>query len=181
MQLGYAARDALFDWMAQPRRPAPSTQHARDPDRRSDGPDATTVADGVPVLRTIDVSVNFGGIRAVDDVSIDVGAGEIVGLIGTNGAGKSTLMNAIGGFVPSHGRDRAARRVDRRACRAADRPGTGSAARSRRPRCSRSSPSARRSQLALEARDRTGLLSTALCLPHTFARRAHAPRARPTS
>jgi ABC-type branched-subunit amino acid transport system ATPase component/ABC-type branched-subunit amino acid transport system permease subunit len=49
------------------------------------------------------VSVRFGGRHAVEDVSIRVGPGEIVGLIGTNGAGKSTLMNAISGFVPSTG------------------------------------------------------------------------------
>jgi ABC-type branched-subunit amino acid transport system ATPase component/ABC-type branched-subunit amino acid transport system permease subunit len=57
-----------------------------------------------PWLATHGVTVQFGGNTAVDDVSIDVHAGELVGLIGTNGAGKSTLMNAIGGFVPSHGR-----------------------------------------------------------------------------
>ena len=54
-------------------------------------------------LKTEDVSVRFGGNRAVDHVSIDVRRDEIVGLIGTNGAGKSTLMNAIGGFVPATG------------------------------------------------------------------------------
>ena len=56
------------------------------------------------VLRTADVKVTFGGLTAVDDVSIDVYRDEIVGLIGTNGAGKSTFMNAVGGFVPSTGR-----------------------------------------------------------------------------
>jgi ABC-type branched-subunit amino acid transport system ATPase component/ABC-type branched-subunit amino acid transport system permease subunit len=56
------------------------------------------------VLAAIDVSVTFGGVRANDDISIEVRNGEIVGLIGTNGAGKSTLMNALGGFVSSTGR-----------------------------------------------------------------------------
>ena len=56
------------------------------------------------VLRTTDVKVRFGGLIAVDDVSIEVRRDEIVGLIGTNGAGKSTFMNAVGGFVPSDGR-----------------------------------------------------------------------------
>jgi ABC-type branched-subunit amino acid transport system ATPase component len=50
------------------------------------------------------MTVRFGGRVAVDRVDVRVGARELVGLIGTNGAGKSTLMNAIGGFVPSHGR-----------------------------------------------------------------------------
>jgi ABC-type branched-subunit amino acid transport system ATPase component len=55
------------------------------------------------VLRLRDVCVHFGGVQAVRDVSLDVGAGEVVGLIGSNGAGKSTLMNAIGGYVPASG------------------------------------------------------------------------------
>ena len=55
------------------------------------------------VLRTHDITVNFGGNIAVDHVDIDVRRDEIVGLIGTNGAGKSTFMNAIGGYVPSLG------------------------------------------------------------------------------
>jgi ABC-type branched-subunit amino acid transport system ATPase component/ABC-type branched-subunit amino acid transport system permease subunit len=56
------------------------------------------------VLGTHEVSVRFGLRMVLVDVSIDVGSGEVVGLIGANGAGKSTLMNAIGGYVPSHGR-----------------------------------------------------------------------------
>ncbi len=64
--------------------------------------DVRTIPD--VVLRTSDVKVKFGGLTAVDDVSIDVRRDEIVGLIGTNGAGKSTFMNAVGGFVPSTGR-----------------------------------------------------------------------------
>ncbi|MDE0699750.1 MAG: ATP-binding cassette domain-containing protein [Acidimicrobiaceae bacterium] len=55
------------------------------------------------VLRTHDITVNFGGNIAVDHVDIDVHRDEIVGLIGTNGAGKSTFMNAVGGYVPSVG------------------------------------------------------------------------------
>ncbi len=62
------------------------------------------VPESVPWLAVRDVSVHFGGNHAVDHVSLEVHAGELVGLIGTNGAGKSTLMNAIGGFVPSTGR-----------------------------------------------------------------------------
>ncbi len=55
------------------------------------------------ILRTQDITVNFGGNIAVDHVDIDVYQDEIVGLIGTNGAGKSTFMNAVGGYVPSVG------------------------------------------------------------------------------
>ncbi|MBW8638726.1 ABC transporter ATP-binding protein [Hoeflea sp. WL0058] len=44
------------------------------------------------------LTVNFGGLLAIADVDIDIGPGEIVGLIGANGAGKSTLVNVLSGF-----------------------------------------------------------------------------------
>jgi ABC-type branched-subunit amino acid transport system ATPase component/ABC-type branched-subunit amino acid transport system permease subunit len=56
-----------------------------------------------PVLRATDLSVSFGGVRAVDGVSLDVDAGEIVGVIGPNGAGKSTLFDLLGGALPVDG------------------------------------------------------------------------------
>ena len=56
-----------------------------------------------PPLVVTDVRLSFGGLRAVDDASIRVERGEIVGLIGPNGAGKTTLVNAISGATPADG------------------------------------------------------------------------------
>jgi ABC-type branched-subunit amino acid transport system ATPase component/ABC-type branched-subunit amino acid transport system permease subunit len=56
------------------------------------------VVDG-PLLRVDGVRKSFGGVHAVDGVSLEVNAGEIVGLIGPNGAGKTTLFELIGGFT----------------------------------------------------------------------------------
>jgi ABC-type branched-subunit amino acid transport system ATPase component len=56
------------------------------------------------VLRASGVSVSFGGLRALVDVDLDVGEGQLVGLIGPNGAGKTTFIDAISGFVKCRGR-----------------------------------------------------------------------------
>jgi branched-chain amino acid transport system ATP-binding protein len=58
-----------------------------------------------PVLKLEQVTVAFGGLIAVDTVSFQVAAGEIVGLIGPNGAGKTTVFNAVSGYYkPARGR-----------------------------------------------------------------------------
>ncbi|WP_022711206.1 ABC transporter ATP-binding protein [Pseudochrobactrum sp. AO18b] len=54
-----------------------------------------------PVLSVRNLSKNFGGVTAVDDVSFEVHEGEILGLIGPNGSGKSTLFNCILGQLPA--------------------------------------------------------------------------------
>ncbi len=53
-----------------------------------------------PVLSVTELSVTFGGIRAVNDASFDVWPREIVGVIGPNGAGKTTVFDLISGFTP---------------------------------------------------------------------------------
>ena len=101
-QLTSGFRDAILAWADrrlgdQPMAERPSVAAVV---RRRPEPVAM---DSDPVLTVKDVTVQFGGLRAVDKVCIDVHPNEIVGLIGANGAGKSTLMNAVGGFIPSDG------------------------------------------------------------------------------
>jgi branched-chain amino acid transport system ATP-binding protein len=61
-------------------------------------------ADGQPLLEARKVTRRFGGLVAVREVDLTVGAGQIVGLIGPNGAGKTTFFNCITGmFAPSEG------------------------------------------------------------------------------
>ncbi len=52
---------------------------------------------GTPLVEMKDISISFGGIRAVDHVSLDLYPGEVVGLLGHNGAGKSTLIKILSG------------------------------------------------------------------------------------
>jgi branched-chain amino acid transport system ATP-binding protein len=56
--------------------------------------------DRIDRLATSGLCVYFEGVKAVDDVDLEVTRGRIHGLIGPNGAGKSTLFNAVSGFVP---------------------------------------------------------------------------------
>jgi D-xylose transport system ATP-binding protein len=54
-----------------------------------------------PLVEMRNISVAFGGVRAVDDVTVDLYPGEVVGLVGGNGAGKSTLMRVLSGAHPA--------------------------------------------------------------------------------
>ena len=52
-----------------------------------------------PILKVSNITKHFGGIQALSNVSFDVHAGEILGIIGPNGSGKTTVVNCITGFV----------------------------------------------------------------------------------
>jgi D-xylose transport system ATP-binding protein len=54
-----------------------------------------------PLVEMRDINVAFGGVHAVRDVTIDLRAGEVIGLVGGNGAGKSSLMRVLSGAHPA--------------------------------------------------------------------------------
>jgi branched-chain amino acid transport system ATP-binding protein len=58
-----------------------------------------------PLLRVEEISISFGGLKALNDVSLEVYPGEIMAIIGPNGAGKTTMLNIINGvYTPDEGR-----------------------------------------------------------------------------
>ena len=57
--------------------------------------------DRMPLVEMRDIRVSFGGVHAVDGVTVDLFAGEVVGLVGGNGAGKSTLIRVLSGAHPA--------------------------------------------------------------------------------
>jgi ABC-type branched-subunit amino acid transport system ATPase component len=160
VQVGYYARDFLLGWAerrlpAAPTRTRPEAPISSRP-RVEREPELNEVA-----LSTREVRVAFGGLLAVDRVSLDIAPGEIVGLIGTNGSGKSTFMNAVGGFIPSTGtvellgQDVSGATPARRAARGLGRTFQSAAL---FPELTVRETI----QVALEARAHTGLLSVAL-------------------
>jgi ABC-type branched-subunit amino acid transport system ATPase component/ABC-type branched-subunit amino acid transport system permease subunit len=101
-QVTYGVRDAILAWADR------RLGERQEPERKAYPVLARKRSEHLvpiegPVLAVTDLSVSFGGIGAVNGVSLHVLAGETVGLIGANGAGKSTLMNAVGGFVTARG------------------------------------------------------------------------------
>jgi branched-chain amino acid transport system ATP-binding protein len=68
-------------------------------------PSGNEIAAGDTLLSVENVSLAFGGVRAITDVSFDIRKGEIRAIIGPNGAGKTSMLNVINGFyTPQHGR-----------------------------------------------------------------------------
>jgi branched-chain amino acid transport system ATP-binding protein len=58
----------------------------------------TDRGDGAPILAVEDISLSFGGVRALSEVTFDIRPGEIRAIIGPNGAGKTSMLNVINGF-----------------------------------------------------------------------------------
>jgi ABC-type branched-subunit amino acid transport system ATPase component/ABC-type branched-subunit amino acid transport system permease subunit len=104
-QIGYWARSGILGWLDKRIPSAPTKSVTVPPASLAKVAAASTVRlnDDGSVLRTRGLTVNFGGIVAVDSVAFHAAPHEVIGLIGTNGAGKSTLLNAIGGYVTSSG------------------------------------------------------------------------------
>ena len=76
------------------RRSAPAATRTPEP-----GEDREPRSRGLLAMRS--VARDFGGVRAVDDVSFGLNAGEILGLVGPNGSGKTTVINMISGYYPA--------------------------------------------------------------------------------
>lgn len=78
----------------------PTAQPLRAPDHAEALPRRAPPPQGEKLLSALDISKNFGGLAAVQNVSFDLRAGEILALIGPNGAGKSTIFNLLTGLLP---------------------------------------------------------------------------------
>lgn len=91
--------DSAADPTTQPAAAAPTADTV--PNTAKNGATATTM----PYLECTDVTVRFGGVVAVNKVSLKVPPASIIGLVGPNGAGKSTLFSVLSGLRrPNHGR-----------------------------------------------------------------------------
>ncbi|MCV0332953.1 ATP-binding cassette domain-containing protein [Microbacterium sp.] len=107
--LGQGIRNLI--WRRADRQAATVALTALPPDAGADAAVITTTTTatvdeaalaGTPVLTVDGLTVQFGTLKALDDVSFQVPAASIMGLIGPNGAGKSTFVDAISGFLPNH-------------------------------------------------------------------------------
>ncbi|MEE2696827.1 MAG: ATP-binding cassette domain-containing protein, partial [Actinomycetota bacterium] len=174
IQIAYSTRDALLAWVEHRLPETPVKTLTAPPLVAVNSEHGDRTVGSGPAIAVRDVSVSFGGLRAVDRATVLVDHGEVVGLIGTNGAGKSTLMNAIGGFVPSQGTVEILGK-DVGGLSASQRARTGLGRTFQAARLFPELTVRETVQVALEARGRTGFLSTALVLPKS-GRAEHAKR-----
>ena len=94
-----AARVAIRDMKTYP------VAGEGDGEGRVRAPTGNEIAAGEAILSVENVSLSFGGVKAITDVSFDIRKGEIRAIIGPNGAGKTSMLNVINGFyTPQHGR-----------------------------------------------------------------------------
>ena len=121
---------------------------------------------GTPLVELRDIRVAFGGVHAVDDVTVDLYPGEVVGLVGGNGAGKTTLIRTLSGAHPADSGEILDRRRAGRRSASARRQGAAGSRRSirtsrsrttstRRATCSSAASSRRGSATSTTARWRT--------------------------
>ena len=106
VQIGYYVRDSLLRWVDKRLGPVDTTKTVIAPPpslHRDLALEPASLNGDGSVLATEHLTVQFGGLTAVDGVEFRAMPGEVIGLIGNNGAGKSTLLNAIGGYVPAKG------------------------------------------------------------------------------
>ncbi len=97
-------QNGIADVVTRAVRPLATRLRLTPPARVTELPEAVTEPVPAATLRVDGLTVRFGNVLAVDDVSFEVGPGEVVGLIGPNGAGKTTVIDAVTGFVrPSEG------------------------------------------------------------------------------
>ena len=136
-----------------------------------------------PALEVGDLSVRFGGIQAVSDVSLRSRPAEIVGVIGPNGAGKTTLFDLISGFTRAERGRVLLGGTDLTSTGPTDGPGSGWAAPSRTPGSSPPSPSRRPSRWPWTGGSQVkDPLNPALHLPAWFdSERMVADRVEPSS
>ena len=134
------------------------------------------LAAGVPALAARDIKVTFGGLTALNGVTVEAYPGETVGLIGSNGAGKSTLMNVMSGFQSTAGGSVELFGEDASALSPHERSRLGLGRVFQDARLFGELTIRECVSVALEARERSELLPSALTLPP--ARRAEARKRR---
>jgi D-xylose transport system ATP-binding protein len=90
--------------MAAKKAPAKKSVATKAPETMTEAKKPEADARGTPLVDMRDISIAFGGIKAVDHASVDLFPGEVMGLLGHNGAGKSTLIKILSGaYKRDHG------------------------------------------------------------------------------